>query len=59
MNLGDKVKFEDPLGETLYGVIKDKIVPRCKCKGKGEFMIDFNGVTKRIKIGDNRLTLNN
>jgi len=64
MKIGDKVIFEDPLSETLYGIIITKEVPRCKCKGKGEWVIDFNeyeppvsSEIKKIKIGDKRLSL--
>jgi hypothetical protein len=57
MNIGDRVKLEDTFSETLYGVIINKEVPRCKCKGKGEFTVDFNGDIKKIKIDDKRLTL--
>jgi hypothetical protein len=57
MKIGDTVIFEDPLSETLYGIIINKEVPRCKCKGKGKWSIDFNGEIKKIKIGDKRLSL--
>jgi hypothetical protein len=57
MNIGDRVKLEDTFSKTLYGVIINKEVPRCKCKGKGEFTVDFNGDIKKIKIDDKRLTL--
>tara|TARA_R110000822_G_scaffold130828_6_gene267515 strand:+ start:395 stop:577 length:183 start_codon:yes stop_codon:yes gene_type:complete len=59
MKIGDNVIFEDPLSETLYGIIINKEVPRCKCKGMGEWNIDFNGEIKKIKIGDKRLNLYN
>lgn len=58
MEVGDSVVFEDPFSETLYGVIISKIVPRCKCKGIGEWVVDFGGVEKRVKIDDKRLRLN-
>ena len=57
MKIGDKVKFEDPLNDTLIGTIIDKITPSCKCKGQGEWVIDFEGYGKRsIKVSDIRLT---
>jgi hypothetical protein len=59
MNIGDKVKFEDPFSETKTGVIISIIKPRCKCKGKGHYVVDFGDFTKNIKIDDNRLSLYN
>ena len=59
MNIGDSVKYVDPLSDTLYGVIVDKKTPRCKCKGGSYWIIDFNGETKQIKVDDNRLSLHN
>jgi len=57
MKIGDKVKFEDPLNDTLIGTIIDKITPSCKCKGRGEWVINFEGYGKRsIKLNDVRLT---
>ena len=56
MKIGDKVKFEDPLNDTLIGTIIDKITPSCKCKGQGEWVIDFEDYGKRsIKLNDVRL----
>ena len=43
MTIGDKVIFEDPLNDTLIGEIVDKNQPRCKCKGKGHWLVDFDG----------------
>ena len=57
MKVGDKVIFEDPFNDTLIGEIVGKEQPRCKCKGKGHWLIDFGGEIVKIKIGDNRLLL--
>ena len=57
MTIGDKVIFEDPLNDTLIGKIVDKNQPRCKCKGKGHWLVDFDGEVTKIKIGDSRLSL--
>jgi hypothetical protein len=55
MEIGNNVKFEDHFF-TMYGTIVNKIVPRCKCKGMGKWVIDFNGEIKQVKIGDIRLS---
>jgi hypothetical protein len=59
MKIGDKVKFEYTTSNVMYGTIVSKEVPRCKCKGIGKWVIDFNGETKHIKIGDIRLSPHN
>jgi len=59
MNIGDKVKFEDTFSDTMIGVIIGKEVPRCRCKGKGMWVIDFDGEIKKIKLEDERLQLYN
>jgi hypothetical protein len=59
MKIGDKVIFNDPFNDTLTGEIIDVARPRCKCKGKGHYVVDFGGFTKNIKINDNRLSLYN
>lgn len=59
MVIGDKVRFEDPFSETLIGEIIGVNRPRCKCKGKGYYVVDFGSETKQIKIDDNRLSLYN
>ena len=59
MNIGDKVKFEDPFSDTLIGEIVSINRPRCKCKGMGHYIIDFGTETKQIKIDDKRLSLYN
>ncbi len=59
MKIGDKVKFEDTFSDTMYGIIVSKEVPRCKCKGMGKWVVDFNGETKYIKEGDPRLSIYN
>jgi hypothetical protein len=59
MEIGDKVKFEDSFSNTVYGIIVGKEIPRCKCKGMGKWIVDFNGETKYIKIGDIRLSPHN
>ena len=56
MTIGDKVRFEDPFSDTLIGEIVNIKRPRCKCKGKGYYIVDFGGVTKEIKIDDKRLS---
>jgi hypothetical protein len=57
MTIGDKVKFEDPFSDTLFGEIILIKRPRCKCKGMGHYIVDFGDDTKEIKIGDKRLSL--
>ena len=57
MNIGDKVKFEDPFSETLIGEIVSVNKPKCKCKGLGHYIVDFDGETRQIKLGDERLSL--
>jgi hypothetical protein len=57
MEIGDNVKFEDSFSNTMYGIIVSKQVPKCKCKGMGTWLIDFNGEIKKVKIGDIRLSL--
>jgi hypothetical protein len=57
MNVGDKVKFEDPFSETLIGEIVSVNKPKCKCKGLGHYIVDFDGETRQIKLGDERLSL--
>lgn len=59
MNIGDKVKFEDPFSDTLIGEIVSINRPKCKCKGKGYYVVDFGSYTKQIKIDDKRLSLYN
>jgi hypothetical protein len=59
LKLGDKVVFNDPFSETLNGEIVDFKQPRCKCKGKGYYVVDFGGFTKEIKELDDRLSLHN
>ena len=59
MNIGDKVKFEDPFSDTLIGEIVSINRPKCKCKGKGYYVVDFGDFTKNIKIDDDRLSLYN
>ena len=59
MNIGDKVRFESKNNGTMIGTIIDKEVPRCKCKGMGNWVIDFNGEIKKIKTSDERLSLYN
>lgn len=59
MEIGDKVKFEGGSSNFMYGTIVNKIVPRCKCKGMGKWVIDFNGEIKQVKIGDIRLSPHN
>lgn len=56
MNIGDKVRFESKNNGTIIGTIIDKEVPRCKCKGMGKWIIDFNGEIKKIQIGIHGLT---
>jgi len=56
MKIGDTVIFNDPTIGTLNGKIINVIIPSCKCKGKGHYVVDFDGFTKNIKIDDNRLT---
>lgn len=50
MKIGDKVRFESKNNGTMIGTIIDKEVPRCKCKGMGKWIIDFNGEIKKIEI---------
>lgn len=57
MNIGDKVKFEDAFSDTMIGVIINKELPACKCKGKGNWIVTFDGEIKKIKINDIRLSL--
>ena len=59
MKIGDRVKLNDPMSDTLYGQIMDKIEPSCKCKGKGEWLIKFNDVVgyRKINRNDSRLEL--
>ena len=57
MKIGDKVIFEDPFKDTLIGEIVYQHQPKCKCKGKGHWLVDFDGEVTKIKIGDNRLSL--
>ena len=57
MNIGDKVKFEDPFSETLIGEIVSVNKPKCKCKGLGHYIVDFDVETRQIKLGDERLSL--
>lgn len=57
MNIGDEVKFEDPFSETLIGIIVGVKTPKCKCKGKGYYIIDFGGIIKKIELDDKRLSL--
>ena len=60
MEIGDKVRINDPISGILYGYILEKRVPRCKCKGMGEWVIMLeNETTKRIKIGDPKLSPHN
>jgi hypothetical protein len=58
MEIGDNVKFEDHFS-TMYGIIVSKLVPKCKCKGLGKWVIDFNGEIRQVKIGDIRLSPHN
>jgi hypothetical protein len=57
MKIGDTVIFNDPTIGTLNGKIINVIIPKCKCKNRGYYIVDFGGFTKNIKIDDNRLTL--
>ena len=57
MTIGDKVRFEDPFSDTLIGEIVNIKRPRCKCKGKGYYIVDFGGETREIRIEDKRLSL--
>jgi hypothetical protein len=45
MEVGDKVTWNGHIG-----VITDIERPRCKCKGKGNYLIELNGVIKKIPI---------
>jgi hypothetical protein len=56
MKIGDKVKLEDPLMETLVGEIVDKEISRCKCS-KSKWIIDFNGETQKVSVGSKKLSL--
>lgn len=60
MKIGDKVKFEDPFNNTIFGKIVDKKQPKCKCKGMSKWVIDFGeyGVNE-VKENDKRLFLHN
>jgi hypothetical protein len=51
MKIGDKVRFESKNNGTMIGIIIDNEIPRCKCKGMGRWVIDFNGEIKKIQIG--------
>ena len=56
MNIGDKVSFESKNNIIMIGIIIDKEVPRCKCKGMGNWVVSFeDGETKKIKKDDNKL----
>ena len=56
MKIGDKVKLEDPINGTLIGIIIDKITPSYKCKGSGEWVVDFEDHGKRsIKVKNSKL----
>jgi hypothetical protein len=57
MTIGDKVRFEDPFSGTLTGEIVNIKRPRCKCKGMGYYIVDFDGETREIRIEDKRLSL--
>lgn len=59
MKIGDKVIFQDQFSDSLTGFIVDKVKPRCKCKGKGYYVVDFGDYTKQIKLDDDRLSLYN
>lgn len=56
MKIGDKVKLEDPLNDTLIGTIIDKEISRCKCS-KSKWVIDFNGETQKVSVGSKKLSL--
>jgi hypothetical protein len=56
MKIGDKVKLEDPLMNTLIGEIIDKEISRCKCS-KSKWVIDFNGETQKISVDSKKLSL--
>ena len=59
MKIGDKVKLEDPINGTLIGIIIDKITPSCKCKGSGEWVVDFEDHGKRsIKVKNSKFWKN-
>lgn len=45
MEVGDKVIWDGKIG-TITGIER----PRCKCKGKGSYLIEFDGVVTKIPI---------
>jgi hypothetical protein len=45
MEIGDKVTWNGHVG-----IITDILKPACKCKGKGHYLIDVNGVINKIPI---------
>lgn len=57
MDVGSKVKYENN-GRTFYGVIVGKSVPKCKCKGKSKWVVDFGGFTREIYETDKKLVEN-
>lgn len=52
MEIGDKVTWNGHIG-TITGIDK----PRCKCKGRGHYLIDVNGVINKIPINKKGLEL--
>ena len=58
MDVGSKVKYENN-GKTFYGVIVGKSIPKCKCKGKSKWFVNFGGFTREINETDKNLVEDN